>query len=550
MMDLASKTTQERAKMAVQSLKENPNQKLATVAKKFHITRGMLRRRVDGVPASGGPVQRHTLLNKAEEIGLCRYIDYLDDTNIPIRKEFVVEAANAILRRRHSANSDSPLQVGKCWVNRFIKRKKFSIITQKTRDKNRQAAEDITIISRYFDKLQKVIANHGVDPADIWNMDETGFQIGVGKNKLVITRRAKRTSYLGVPTNRESATAVEAISTTGEYTPAFLILSGKVHLKQWYNMPELAGDTVIAVSDSGYSNDVLSLDWLRHFDQHTKKKSKGKYRLLILDGYGSHHTFEFVTYAEQNDIILFGLPPHLTHLLQPLDVVVFQPLKHWHSQAIDLLVRDGVEQITKVEFLQIIQDVRKKAFKESTIRSAFEKTGIWPFNPAIIIDHIKELHPREVTPPLQPTASNGSKSPASQLFSSPFRTPQTQRQFNVAARYAINSAEKLPDTPDLLGKLQYHVRGLAEGAEALAVEHTQLLERLRRVEDTIKASKQRKNERRSYLQHGGTLSVMSARKIAKSKEDIYNEKLRKRNERLARRQEKEQQNKENQEKMC
>ena len=114
MMDLASKTTQERAEMAVQSLKENPNQKLATVAKKFHITRSMLRRRVDGVPASGGPIQRHTLLNKAKEIGLCHYIDYLNDTNIPIRKEFVVEATNAILRRRHSANSDSPLQVSKC----------------------------------------------------------------------------------------------------------------------------------------------------------------------------------------------------------------------------------------------------------------------------------------------------------------------------------------------------------------------------------------------------------------------------------------------------
>ena len=151
--------------------------------------------------------------------------------NIPIRKEFVVKATNAILRHRHSANSDSPLQVGKCWVNRFIKQKKFSIIIQKIRDKNHQAIEDITIISRYFDKLQKVIANYNIDLADIWNIDEIGFQIGIRKNKLVITRRAKRTSYLGIPTNRESATIVKAISTTGEYTLAFLILSGKVHLK-------------------------------------------------------------------------------------------------------------------------------------------------------------------------------------------------------------------------------------------------------------------------------------------------------------------------------
>ncbi len=31
----------------------------------------------------------------------------------------------------------------------------------------------------------------------------------------------------------------------------------------------------------------------------------------------------------------FGLPSHTTHLLQPLDVCVFQPLKHWHSKAVN-----------------------------------------------------------------------------------------------------------------------------------------------------------------------------------------------------------------------
>ena len=77
---------------------------------------------------------------------------------------------------------------------------------------------------------------------------------------MVITRRAKWTSYLGMPTNRESATIIKAISSRGEYTPVFLILSAKVYLKQWYDISELAGETVIGVSDMGYLNDHLSLD--------------------------------------------------------------------------------------------------------------------------------------------------------------------------------------------------------------------------------------------------------------------------------------------------
>src|SRR6185312_11618363 len=165
-----------------------------------------------------------------------------------------------------------------------------------------------------------------------------------------VTKR-KRAHYFGIPENRESATAIEAISAGGEYIPAFLIVAGQVHMAQWYAQPELNPDTAIRPTPSGYTNDQVGLEWLEHFDKHTRKKTVGRKRLLILDGHGSHHTREFITYCDAHSIVPFGLPPNLTHLLQPLDVVVFQPLKHYHAKALDLLVRDGLVNITKVEFL-------------------------------------------------------------------------------------------------------------------------------------------------------------------------------------------------------
>ena len=104
-------------------------------------------------------------------------------------------------------------------------------------------------------------------------------------------------------------------------------------------------------------------------------------RLLIVDSHGSHHTFQFIRYCDNNNIIPFGLPPHLTHLLQPLDVVVFQPLKHYQAKALDELLRDGVIYISKLDFLGYIQKIRRQALKPETIQSAFRQTGIWPLNP-------------------------------------------------------------------------------------------------------------------------------------------------------------------------
>ena len=45
-------------------------------------------------------------------------------------------------------------------------------------------------------------------------MNETGFHIGVGRDQLVITKQ-ERQLYLGMPTNHESATAMESISGGG-----------------------------------------------------------------------------------------------------------------------------------------------------------------------------------------------------------------------------------------------------------------------------------------------------------------------------------------------
>ena len=89
------------------------------------------------------------------------------------------------------------------------------------------------------------------------------------------------------------------------------------------------------------------------------------------------------------DILPFCLPPHTTHILQPLDVVVFQPYKHWHAQAIDKATCTRCDDFNKVEFLEALGSIRAKTFKTSTILSAFKETGLYPYNPAKVLDKLQ-----------------------------------------------------------------------------------------------------------------------------------------------------------------
>ncbi len=137
------------------------------------------------------------------------------------------------------------------------------------------------------------------------------------------------------PDNREYITSAESINGVGRTIPAFLIFKGKHTLHKWALYNDLSDETSLSTSDSGYSNNNLAMDWLRHFDKHSEKGQVGLYRLLIMDGYGSHLIYEFWSYAKEHKITLFRLHLHSTNLTEPLDVSCFQPFKHYHTQAID-----------------------------------------------------------------------------------------------------------------------------------------------------------------------------------------------------------------------
>jgi hypothetical protein len=92
-------------------------------------------------------------------------------------------------------------------------------------------------------------------------------------------------------------------------------------------------------SPSGWTNNEIGLAWLEQvFDRKTRLKAQGRWRLLIINGHGSHLTQDFLAFCDENKILLFVFPPHSTHTLQPLDVVCFKPLSSSYSQALDIFM--------------------------------------------------------------------------------------------------------------------------------------------------------------------------------------------------------------------
>lgn len=109
----------------------------------------------------------------------------------------------------------------------------------------------------------------------------------------------------------------------------------------------------------------------------TTPKDKKESRLLILDGHGSHITEDFLWECYDNNIFLLFLPPHASHVLQPLDVAVFGPLKHIYRRFIsDLASIADSSNIGKISFLYNYHKARKEAITKNNACAGFKAAGL------------------------------------------------------------------------------------------------------------------------------------------------------------------------------
>jgi hypothetical protein len=138
----------------------------------------------------------------------------------------------------------------------------------------------------------------------MYNFDKAGFQMGqISTSKVVIDAdRPGRPKNVKL-TNTEWVTLIQGAYADGSITPPFLVLKGKEINYAWFYQG-LPSTWTFTVSANGWTTDQIDLQFIQHFEKHTRHKTVSSKRLLILDNHGSHITLEFRTFCEENNIIL------------------------------------------------------------------------------------------------------------------------------------------------------------------------------------------------------------------------------------------------------
>jgi hypothetical protein len=390
-MESTSKEAQ--VNLALEALKRNPALSIRAAAKIYSVSKTRILRRRKHQLSRRDTMPNSRKLTNLEESIIVEYILDLDSRSFPPRLSGVQDMANRLL-----ADRDAPL-VGVNWASRFVKRRK-ELTTRFTRryDYKRALCEDPKLIWPWFELVRNTVAKYGILEEDFHNFDETGFMMGMISTTMVVTSSDRYGKpALAQPGDREWVSVIQSINSRGEAIPPFIIVAGLYHLSNWYEDSALPKDWVISTTQNGWTTNEKGVEWIQHFEKHTKPRTQGAYRLLIMDGHESHHSTEFELFCKDHQIITLCMPSHSSHILQPLDVGCFGPLKKAYGKEIEGLMRAGITHITKADFLPAFFTAFRAAMTEQNIQGAFRGAGLIPFDPKSVLSRL-DIRPRTPSP--------------------------------------------------------------------------------------------------------------------------------------------------------
>lgn len=270
---------------------------------------------------------------------------------------------------------------GKEWAIHFLKRHKKELSQRMSQNIARsRAALDKDSVNEYFDNLSAEL--EGIPPENIWNYDESNLQDDPGSKKIIVKRGCKHPEIIKNAT-KVSVSIMMCGNAVGTLAPVYVTYKADGLYQCW--MEGGPPGTRYNRSKSGWFDSCIFEDWFEFLLLPMLKKQNGT-KVLIGDNLSSHLNSRVLALCRDYDIKFIALPPHSTHLLQPLDVAFFRPMKgEWRSILTKWKETDEGRRVTTVPktiFPRLLKDLMEALSERqlTNLKAGFKACGIHPLN--------------------------------------------------------------------------------------------------------------------------------------------------------------------------
>jgi hypothetical protein len=326
----------------------------------------------------GKPGHRRYLSNE-EESELVKFIIGCADVGYARSRKQIIATVESYLV---NVKGYPGVTLSNGWWEKFRARHpKISVRTAERLAYCRSISCDPRILGSYLEMLRRILDEYGIlnVPSQIFNCDESGFPLDYKPLKVAARKGCKHPTTI-ISGDKGQITVLACVSAAGITIPPMVIFDRKT-LKAELAHGEVPG-TMYGLTDNGWSNaEIFNIWFHNHFLCHALAVRP---LLLLLDGHSSHYNPSTVKMAAKEKVIIFCLPPHTTHIAQPLDVSSFSALKTaWHQNCHQYTVDNLGKKVTRFQFSQLFSKAWFKAMTATNIIAGFRTCGVCPLDPSV-----------------------------------------------------------------------------------------------------------------------------------------------------------------------
>lgn len=356
------------------------------VALKYNIPKSTLRDKVIGKYEENKIRGPQTIFTKEHEDLIENWIIELGQKGYPVTRNQLSDSVALLAKNLGINNKFVNGRPGRRWIELFLKRHPniSSRISQNITHSRSKINENQ--IRNWFGRVSdylKSSENSNIlnNPSRIFNCDESAFFLSP-KEKRVLAKKGSKHVYNRIGNDeKDCLTVLVNANAEGTLAPPMVIYSYKrIPYSIISKLPKGWG---IGATDSGWMTAESFYEYITNvFHPWLKKKEIELPVILFVDGHVSHVSLSVAEFCKENSIILIALLPNATHLLQPMDVSVFSPLKRqWINFVHDWRVKNNYERLKREDFAPLLKECLDNSLKTNTVPNGFRKTGLYPFNP-------------------------------------------------------------------------------------------------------------------------------------------------------------------------
>ena len=207
------------------------------------------------------------------------------------------------------------------------------------------------------------------------------------KTNKVIVRRGQKAVYSLCLDDKEFLTALITCNAKGQLVTGLVLFKGSRLPDNVLNfLPNTlsAGKTI-----NGWMTGESFYEYFTNVFYPWCLKQKIRFPIIVyLHGHGSHLTLPLSDFCIENQIELMPLYPNATHLIQPLDVGLFAPLKQKYLNAVAEWVQEhNGNPLTKENLATVLTTAPRSLNLEKIIPPDFKRSGLYPLNADAVSYH-------------------------------------------------------------------------------------------------------------------------------------------------------------------